>query len=89
MRAIGVLSNPMLLWGIAFELVFAGAIAYVPLFQKIFNTASVSPEVILIMLPFPILVWGADEIRRWVARRRVEGLTASATSVARLDTLPR
>ena len=88
LRAIGVLSNPMLLWGIVFELVFAGAIAYVPLCQRIFNTASVSPEVILVMLPFPILVWGADEIRRWVVRSRVGGLAASRTSVSRLDTLP-
>ena len=34
LRSIGVLSNPMLLWGIAFELAFAGAIAYIPLFQR-------------------------------------------------------
>jgi magnesium-transporting ATPase (P-type) len=70
LRTIGVLSNPMLLYGVAFELVFAGAIAYVPLFQRIFDTASVSPEVVLLMLPFPIVVWGADEIRRaWVRHR--------------------
>ena len=70
LRSIGLLSNPMLLSGIAFELAFAGAVAYVPLFQRIFNTASVSPEVVLLMLPFPLIVWGADEIRRALVRRR-------------------
>ena len=30
LRSIGVLTNPMLLWGIAFELAFAGAVIYVP-----------------------------------------------------------
>ena len=24
----------------------------------------------LLMLPFPFVVWGADEIRRWLVRRR-------------------
>ncbi len=69
LRSIGVLSNPMLLWGIAFELAFAGVITYIPLFQDIFRTAAVSVDALLLMLPFPFIVWGADEIRRWLVRR--------------------
>ena len=70
LRSVGVLSNPMLLWGIAFELTFAAAIAYVPFFQAMFRTASVSAETILLMIPFPFIVWGADELRRWSIRKR-------------------
>jgi magnesium-transporting ATPase (P-type) len=77
LRSVGVATNPMLLWGIAFELAFAGAIAYVPLFQKIFDTAGVSTEVVLLMLPFPLIVWGADETRRWLLRRRIQGVAGT------------
>ena len=48
----------MLLWGIAFELAFAGVITYIPLFQHIFRTAAVSVDALLLMLPFPFIVWG-------------------------------
>jgi magnesium-transporting ATPase (P-type) len=71
LRSVGVTTNKMLLWGIAFELGFAGAVAYVPALQRIFDTADVSFDVLLLMLPFPLIVWGADEIRRWALRRRV------------------
>ena len=70
LRSIGVLSNPMLLWGIVFELTFAAVVCYVPLFQHIFRTASVSADTIALMLPFPVIVWGADEVRRWLIRAR-------------------
>jgi magnesium-transporting ATPase (P-type) len=71
LRSIGVLSNPMLLWGIAFELAFAATITYVPLFQEIFRTTSVPPDVLALMVPFPFVVWGADELRRRRQRRRL------------------
>jgi calcium-translocating P-type ATPase len=67
---IGVLSNPLLLWGIAFELVFTAAVVYVPALQHIFGTASLSAGQLVVIAPFPILVWGADEIARWISRRR-------------------
>jgi calcium-translocating P-type ATPase len=69
LRSVGVLSNPMLLWGIAFELAFAAAIVYVPSLQSMFNTASVSLDTLLLLAPFPLIVWGADELRRWGIRR--------------------
>jgi magnesium-transporting ATPase (P-type) len=68
LRSIGVFSNPMLLWGIAFELAFAVAISYAPLFQSMFNTASVGLSTWLLLAPFPLIVWGADELRRWFVR---------------------
>ncbi len=69
LRSVGVFSNPMLLWGIAFELAFAAAVVYVPFLQSMFRTASVSGETLLLMVPFPFIVWGADELRRWLIRR--------------------
>ena len=39
LRAVGVLTNPLLLWGIAFELAFAAAIIYLPPLQPVFHAA--------------------------------------------------
>jgi len=67
---IGVFTNRFLLWGIAFELAFTAAVIYVPLLQRIFGTAGLSATQLVIILPFPIIVWAADELVRWVRRRR-------------------
>ncbi len=69
LRALGVFTNRLLLWGIAFELAFAAVLIYVPPFQDVFGTAVLPPEMLLIVLPFPFVVWGADELRRAVLRR--------------------
>ena len=70
LRQIGVLSNRLLLWGIAFEILFAAAVIYLPPFQQVFGTAALGPAELLILLPFPLIVWGSDEVRRWWLRRR-------------------
>ena len=70
LRAIGVLSNRLLLWGIAFELVFAAVLVYVPVFQPIFHTAPLGAWEIALLLTFAPVVWGADELRRYLGRRR-------------------
>jgi calcium-translocating P-type ATPase len=67
---IGVFSNPLLLGGIAFELIFTAAVIYVPLLQDIFGTASLSAAQLIVIAPFPILVWGVDELLRWIKRHR-------------------
>jgi hypothetical protein len=54
----------MLLWGIAFELAFAAAIVYVPFLQDVFDTAALGPLELVILVTFPVVVWGADELRR-------------------------
>ncbi|MGY2061914.1 cation transporting ATPase C-terminal domain-containing protein, partial [Nocardia gipuzkoensis] len=69
LRSIGVFSNPMLLWGIGFEILLTGAIIYLPPLQYLLGTAALEPWMIALVLPFPVLVWGADEIRRWLNRR--------------------
>lgn len=70
LRSVGAFSNPLLLWGIAVELALAALLIYVPLFQSMLATAALSPTDLLFALPFPFIVWGADELRRWMIRRR-------------------
>ncbi|MGN6404520.1 cation-translocating P-type ATPase [Sinomonas sp.] len=67
---IGLGANRLLLWGIAFEIAFSAAIVYVPPLQAIFGTASPYPWQILMLVPFPVIVWGSDEVYRWVRRRK-------------------
>jgi calcium-translocating P-type ATPase len=70
LRSVGVFSNRLLLWGIAFELVLAALLVYAPPFQALLGTASLTADELLFVAPFPFIVWGADELRRWYLRRR-------------------
>jgi magnesium-transporting ATPase (P-type) len=70
LRSVGPLSNRLLLWGILFELALTALLIYVPLFQTVLGTAALTPEMLIFVLPFPVIVWGADELRRWLLRRR-------------------
>ncbi|MEU8655374.1 cation-translocating P-type ATPase [Actinoplanes philippinensis] len=67
---VGLFSNPLLLWGILFELAFTAAVIYTPWLQDIFGTAALSATQLAIITPFPFIVWGVDEAARWVVRRR-------------------
>ena len=69
LRSIGVFSNRLLLWGIAFELALAAVLIYVPVFQDLLGTAALPAKYLLLVVPFPFIVWGADELRRWLIRR--------------------
>lgn len=84
--SIGLLSNPLLLWGILFELVFTAAVIYTPWLQHIFGTATLSLSQLAIVAPFPFVVWGIDEAARWVARRRSLPLVVSASAVQERET---
>ncbi|MFN8163355.1 MAG: HAD-IC family P-type ATPase [Solirubrobacterales bacterium] len=70
LRSVGVLSNRLLLWGIAFELALTALLIYAPVFQDLLGTAALPAKDLLIVAPFPFIVWGADELRRWQVRRR-------------------
>jgi magnesium-transporting ATPase (P-type) len=67
---VGVFSNKLLLGGIAVSLAFAAALIYLPALHRLFGTAALSPGQLAIVAPFPLIVWGADEIRRALVRRR-------------------
>jgi hypothetical protein len=53
-----------------FEIAFAAALMYVPFLQDVFSTAALGWNAIAFVLPFPFIVWGADELRRLFIRRR-------------------
>jgi magnesium-transporting ATPase (P-type) len=69
LRTVGPFSNRMLLWGIAFEVAFAAAVIYLPALQPLFHTAPLGATELGLLATFPFVVWGADEIRRYVVRR--------------------
>ena len=73
LRSIGIFTNPALLAGIAFEVAFALSLVYVPFLHPVFGTAALSLSQLALVAPFPFLVWGADELRRWRSRRRASG----------------
>jgi hypothetical protein len=64
----------MLLWGIAFELVFTAAVIYVPWLGDVFGTAALHPLQLAVVVPFPFVVWGADEIVRSLRRRHSDSI---------------
>ncbi len=70
LRSVGFFTNRLLLGAIGIELVLAAALVYVPFLHPVFGTAALTLDQVCLVLPFPFLVWGADEIRRWVQRRR-------------------
>jgi magnesium-transporting ATPase (P-type) len=67
--SIGVFSNRFLLGGIGIGLAFAALLIYVPVLQSFFGTAALTPTQLLTVLPYPFIVWGADELRRFILRR--------------------
>ena len=67
---VGFASNPYLLGGIAAELVFLATLLYVPACQSLFGTAALGWKEIAFLAPFPLIVWGSDELRRAFVRRR-------------------
>jgi calcium-translocating P-type ATPase len=67
LREVGFGTNRLLLWGIAFELLFAALVVATPISAAL-GMALPSWDALLLLLPFPLMVWGADEL--WRAHRR-------------------
>jgi magnesium-transporting ATPase (P-type) len=70
LRSVGFFSNPALLWGIASEIAFVAVLVYAPPLQGVFGTAPLGALELAFLAPFPLLVWGSDELRRAFVRRR-------------------
>jgi calcium-translocating P-type ATPase len=70
LRSVGLWSNRALLWGIVFELAFTAALLYLPPLQAVFGTRALPLSDLLLLAAFPPIVWGLDELRRYVRRRR-------------------
>ncbi|MGW4113002.1 cation-translocating P-type ATPase [Actinosynnema sp. NPDC004786] len=70
LRSIGVFSNRLLLWGIAFEIAFVALLLGVPALGRLFDTTLPPPRYLPMLLLFPLVVWGTDELWRWWLRTR-------------------
>ncbi len=70
LRSIGIFSNRYLLVAIVAELALAAVFVYAPPLQSLLGTAALPPADLAFMAPYPFIVWGADELRRWALRRR-------------------
>jgi calcium-translocating P-type ATPase len=68
LSSVGVFSNRYLLGGVAAEIALAALFVYVPLAQSVLETEAPAPGDLLVLLPFPFVVWGADEFRRYLLR---------------------
>jgi calcium-translocating P-type ATPase len=68
--SIGVFSNRYLVGAIVAELLLAAIFVYAPPLQSLLGTAGLPLSDLVLLLPYPIVVWGADELRRYVVRRR-------------------
>ena len=67
---VGLFSNPLVLLGIATELVLLACISYIPAFNTFFGTAPLQPWHLALSLPFAIAILLGDEIRRLFVRRQ-------------------
>jgi sodium/potassium-transporting ATPase subunit alpha len=65
----GFFTNKYLLIGIATEIILILLLVYSLPLQQVFGTAPLDPGDWLILLPFAVLLLGADEIRKWIIRR--------------------
>lgn len=66
---IGFFSNKLIFAGIAFELALQLFIVYHPLGNRIFSTCPIPPSVWLVLIPFAIFLFAADEARKFIARK--------------------
>jgi sodium/potassium-transporting ATPase subunit alpha len=66
---VGVLTNRLVLVGIAAELLLLALIAYVPAFNTFFGTAPLEAWHLLPSVPFALLILLGDELRRVLVRR--------------------
>lgn len=67
--SVGIFSNRYLLAGIAAAIALAAIFVYTPPLQALLGTEALPPADLLVLVPFPFVVWGADEFRRYLLRR--------------------
>jgi sodium/potassium-transporting ATPase subunit alpha len=66
----GLFTNPLLLGAIGLEILWIVLILTVPPVQFVFNTAYVPPQYLLILVPFPILLFVSHELYKAHIRKR-------------------
>ena len=59
-------------------LALTALLIYVPVLQSVTGMTALPARDLVLLLPFPFIIWGADELRRWRARRRAAAAGQSA-----------
>lgn len=67
--SIGFFSNKLIFAGIAFEIALQLFIVYTPIGNRIFSTMPISFNVWLILIPFAVFLFAAEEMRKLVVSR--------------------
>ena len=62
-------SNRLIFIGIAFEVALQFFIVYHPWGNKIFSTSPISLSIWLILVPFAAILFGAEEMRKFIATK--------------------
>ncbi len=70
---VGFWSNKWLLWGIIFEIGLTVLIVYVPLLQRVFQTAGLGWRQWAVLAVFPVIMLASDELRKSLKRRYSAG----------------
>ncbi|MCX4092459.1 cation-translocating P-type ATPase [Nocardia sp. alder85J] len=68
--SVGLFANRYLLAGIVAELALAAVFVYTPPLQALLGTAALPWHDLAMLVPYPFVVLGADELCRWLVRRR-------------------
>jgi magnesium-transporting ATPase (P-type) len=89
LRQVGLLTNPLLLWGIAFELAFTAALVYLPPLQQLFGTAALGPVTLAIIAPFPFVGVGGRRAAPAQAAPARRGRLITAPGPTRSRSCPR
>ncbi len=79
LRSVGAFTNHYLVRAIAGVILFAALFVYVPPLQKLLGTAALPPRYFVLLIPYPFIVLGADELRKWVLRRRSRSTVTTGT----------
>jgi magnesium-transporting ATPase (P-type) len=66
--SIGLLSNPLIGWGVILEIALIVLIDYTPWGNLIFGTGPISAQVWLFVMPFGIALLISEELRKWLVR---------------------
>ncbi len=66
---LGMFTNKLIFGGIAFEILLQLFIVYHPFGNKIFSTHPISLNTWLILFPFALLLFSAEEVRKFIAQK--------------------
>jgi magnesium-transporting ATPase (P-type) len=67
----GLFGNPLILWGVVMEIALVLVANYTPWGNAALGTAPLPARVWLFFVPFALAMVALEELRKWVARRRL------------------